>query len=564
MAKKILTVKYFNGGVGDSDKEGIRGSFYLSRNLDIFSEPTNITLHPLTAKISGSTVVGLPKWFVSGSPYNTLLYTYDSLGYIYSRTTGNTWTNLRKVASSSGQGMELFDDYIYYVQNTQIGRYGPLAAGSPTFTDNWQTGLVDTSATGKQLAPIKAFQAGFAVGHGNKLAWYDGAVWTLAYMTFPPGYNVRTLDTVDEFLAIGVWKGSTITDSETGIVFFWDGTSSTYNFFVEIPEGGINAILNSRNRLLSVVGPNGVIYLNYTPFQKVHKIPYLEYSKTLEIYPGAVTNWNGLSLIGVSGSTDSTTLTQGVYQWGAKSDKYNETLTLGFTPSHGKTQGTNLHIGALKGIGDELFIGWQDTTTTTLTDVVFDNPSADVVRGTKAAHGLSTGTIIVVSGCTQAYANATWTITVVNSSTFTLDSASWASFNGADVTGDAAIANTYGVDRVITTANPFATGVYESLIFDDNRPLQPKLAITLKATHKALVSGESVQLGYKKDRASSYTTGTANSTVGTTETRLSIPPADSRFYEFQFEAILATSGSTAPTITSIGLEYDDLSAETLL
>lgn len=484
MAKKILTVKYFNGGVGDSDKEGIRGSFYLCRNLDIFSEPTNITLHPLTAKISGTTVVTLPKWFVIGSPYDTNLYTYDSGGHIYSRTPSNTWTDLRTVANSNGQGMELFDDYLYYTQNTQIGRYGPLS-GSPTFTDNWQTGLTDTSAAGKRFAPIKAFQGGFAVGHGNKMAWYDGAVWTLAKMTFPPGYNVRTIDTVDEFLAIGVWKGSTITDSESGIVFFWDGTASTYNFFVEIPEGGINAILNSRNRLLSVVGPNGVIYLNYTPFQKVHKIPYLPYSKTLEIYPGAVSNWQGLSLIGVAGNTDSAALTQGVYQWGAKSDKYNETLNLGFTPSHGKINATTLHIGAVKGIGDELFIGWQDDTT-------------------------------------------------------------------------------YGVDRVIVTANPFATGIYESLIFDDNRPLQPKQAITLKATHKALAANESIQLGYKKDRASSYTTGTANSTVGTTETRLPIPPSDARFYEFQFEAILAASGSTTPTITSIGLEYDDLSAETLL
>ncbi len=117
---------------------------------------------------------------------------------------------------------------------------------------------------------------------------------------------------------------------------------------------------------------------------------------------------------------------------------------------------------------------------------------------------------------------------------------------------------------MIITGNPYASGTYQSLIFDDNRPLQPKLAITLKATHKALVSGESITLGYKKDRAASYTTGDANATVGSTETRLSIPAADARFYEFQFEAILATTGATAPTITSIGLEYDDLSTETLV
>jgi len=123
---------------------------------------------------------------------------------------------------------------------------------------------------------------------------------------------------------------------------------------------------------------------------------------------------------------------------------------------------------------------------------------------------------------------------------------------------------TYGVDRVITTASPFASGTYQSLLFDDNRPLQEKQAITLKATHKPLVSGESIQLGYKTNRASSYTTDTANSTVGSTVTRLPIQTSMARFYEYQFEVILATTGSTNPTITSIGLEYDDLTAETLV
>jgi len=480
MAKKVLVQKYFNGGISDSSREGLRGAFFFAKNLNIFSEPTELTLMPASAKESGAIVVDLVKWIVSGTPYDTNTYAIGDTGKFYKRTSAGSWSVLQTTSNCVGQGMEMFNDYIYYTQNTQIGRYG-LLSGTPTFTDAWQTGLNDTS--GSKFAPIKAFANGLAVGHGNKLGWWDGTVWTLAKLTLPPGFNIRSLEVIDEYLAIGTWVGTSITASENGYVFFWDGTTAGYDFFVQIPEGGVNALLNSRNRLLTIAGSNGIVYLNYRPFQKVHKIPKLEYSKNLEVYPGAVTNWKGLANLGVAGSTDSTSIEQGVYEWGAKSDRYTETLNFGYTISTGTTQSTTLQIGAVKGIGSFMLVGWRDNTT-------------------------------------------------------------------------------YGVDKIIQTASPFAAGRFESMIFDDNRPYQDKLAITLKATHTALVSGHSVQLGYKTNRASSYTTATANSTVGDTETRLPIATSSARFKEFQFEVIPATSAATGPTITSLALEYDDLKDET--
>ena len=485
MSKKILTVKHFNGGISPSEKEGIRGGFYLSQNLDVISEPSNLTLNKKTTKDSGTTgVVDLIKWFVSGSPHDTNLYSIGDTGKFYKRISTGTWSVLQTTANCYGQGMELYSDYIYYTQNTQVGRYGPLS-GAPAFTDAWKTSLTDTSATGKRFAPIKTFAAGMAVGHGNIVSWWDGTVWTLARLTLPTGFNIRAFDVIDEYLVISAWKGSTITNSEEGIAFFWDGTATKYNFPIPIPDGGMQAVINSRNRLLSMVNTDGTIYLNYQPFQKVHKIPFLSNANYLEIYPGAVTNWRGSTFIGVAANTDTTSIVQGVYQWGAKSDKYNEILNLAYTPSHGKTQLTTLHIGALKGIGNVLYISWQDDAT-------------------------------------------------------------------------------YGVDVVSSTASPFATGTYQSLIFDDNRPLQEKLAVTIKAKHKALAAGESIQLGYKTNRAAAYVTDTANSTVGSTVTRLPIPTSAARFYDFQFEVILAATGTTSPTVTSIGLEYDDLANEFLV
>src|SRR3990172_3484466 len=432
MSKKILNIEYFNGGLADSEREGIRGAFFFAKNLNIFSEPTNLTLMPEAVKESSTTVVDLVKWIVPGTPHDTNTYAIGDTGKFYKRTSAGSWSVLQTTSNCVGQGMELQNDYVYYTQNTQIGRYGPLS-GTPAFTDAWQTGLNDTSTS--KFAPIKAFLNGFAVGHGNKLSW-------------------------------------------------WDGSSTTFNFFTHIPEGGVNALLNSRNRLLTVAGSNGYIYLNTNPFQKVHKFPKLEYSKNVEVYPGAVSNWKGIASLGLAGSTDSTSVEQGVYEWGSKSDKYDETLNLGYTISTGTTQSITVQIGAIKGIGSIMLIGWRDNTT-------------------------------------------------------------------------------YGVDKVIQTADVYATGTYESLIFDDKRPHQDKLAITLKATHKALVSGQSIQLGYKVNRTSSYTTDTANSTVDTTETRLPILASVARFRDFQTEVILASTAATGPTVTSVALEYDDLTEESL-
>lgn len=158
-----------------------------------------------------------------------------------------------------------------------------------------------------------------------------------------------------------------------------------------------------------------------------------------------------------------------------------EALTCGFTISTGTETGATLKIGAVKGIGNQMYTGWRD---------------------------------------------------------------------GAS----------YGVDRTTTSSAPYATGIYEGILIDDKRPGKNKLAETIKATHNALRADETIQLGYKTNRETSYNTGTANATDDTTTTRLPVQASKARFLEHQFEVILG-GVATSPKVTSLSFLYDDLKEE---
>lgn len=474
---EILNFKYFFGGISESEKVGQQGSFYSGEHLNIYDEATSLGVLPASVKVSGTTVTDLVKWIVSGMPKDTNKYFYGDTGNIYMETSAGVWSKLQETANSGGQGMAYHDNYIYYTQDTQIGRYGPLD-DSPVFDDDWQTGLNDTSDT--NLAPVMAFKEGLAVGHGNYLGWWDGSVWDDDRIVLPPGLEIRSLDMFNEFIVIGTWRGSKITDDEEGYLFFWDGISETFNYFTNIPEGGINGLVNTKNRIFSVIGSSGALFLNYEPFEKIHQIPRLTLNQYLEVLPGAITNWKNLVHIGVSGGTNSSNVKQGIYTWGSKSKLYPEVLNFAHTISTGSSQTTDVKIGSVKGMGKYLYFGWQD--------------------------------------------------------------------------GDV-----YGVDKVSDTGAPYSTATLELMIHDNDQMFNDKGINTIKVVHSPLLTGESITIGYKIDRASSYTTGDANSTVGSTETRLNV---NDRYVELQVECIIGSSATTSPTVRYVGFEFDPLAEET--
>lgn len=473
MAQQEANIIDIMGGIAISKKIGQQGSFRFGRHLNITDDPNDLTLQLTGTKKSASVVTGLVKWIVDASPYNTNRYAYDSDGKIYGISSSDVFTELRDVSSSSGQGFAVHDDYLYYTQDTQVGRYGPLSGGA-TFTDNWQTGLNNTSTSG--FAPLISLNDRLIIGHGNNIATWDGAVWTLAALTLQAEFNVRALTLIDQYVLIGAWRGSAVTASEDGKLYSWDALSDTFNDSYPT-EGGLNAFNYYRNKLISIHGSQGYIYTDTSPFNKIHQIPNLEIKKYVEVYPGAFTSWKGLNFFGISNS-DSSTLVRGVYSYGSKSALFPETLNYAITISTGLS-GSTVQIGCVTGIGSDLYIGWKSGST-------------------------------------------------------------------------------YGVDKIDETSSYALSGTYESLIVDNSRPGEEKKAVGVIVSHLPLVSGESITIGRKIERTASFTDDTANTTVGSIETRLD---NTDRFHEFEWRTTLGGDGSTTPTVVQQKFVYDDLKEE---
>lgn len=598
------------GGLSVSNKEGAPGSFQNSRSIDIDSEPTSFKILPKTAKISSTTVTNLIKWFTSAKDGNT--WAIDAGNDIYRNASG-TVTKVVDNSSGAGQGLAYFeeDDYLYYSVTTTLGRYGPInnsPSNSTTFFENDVYDLdqsLDTSgntytlttgvnegATHRQTFtptkdPIKSIQVNVAAigtgdwtltlhdeqnnvvgskttangsmatgdvkftfatplrvilgqtyhfhltstvadgtvvtttasdletadyheffgvlisntdyqpiidffetivfGNSDYLGTWDGftAPINSNAIKLPRGYKVRCLAKLGQYVVAGCWKGASsgqsINDTEKGLLVFWDGISVDFNYSVEVPEGGINSMFASQNRLFFVAGNQGKLYAYTDGIQVVDQLPRTTKQTYVEVSPGAMGMWQGNLLIGSPLNTDSTTFEASVYTYGQPTKDYPESLTQDYPISTGTltTSSNNLKIGAVLGQGQTLHIGWRDDTA-------------------------------------------------------------------------------YGWDTVGASSAPYTSASWESLMIDDGKPYHQKVADVIRVDHSALISGQSVAIAYKIDRASAWTTATTNSTVGTTDTRFNL---NKRFKELEVRVSLVTSSTNQLEVYSVVVSYEDRESE---
>lgn len=250
--------------------------------------------------------------------------------------------------------------------------YATTTTGTPLIVagtaNNLETGQFKSYyqflVTDTEFHPIEQIINVLAIGNGRYVATWDGGTYDPHAIVLPSNYKVRCLGKWREYLAIGTWRGSSVESNDDAVIFFWDGFSETYNFFIQVPEGAINAMLGHQGTLSFVAGYKGDL-LEYTggdKATKVKRLPNIGFGEQMEILPGAMSMWETLLRIG-AGVTDSNTFEQGVYTWGSLNVNYPDSLSYDYTLSTGNSQNSNIKIGLLFPVDKSLLIGWKDGTS---------------------------------------------------------------------------------------------------------------------------------------------------------------------------------------------------------
>jgi hypothetical protein len=228
------------------------------------------------------------------------------------------------------------------------------------------------------MHPMSRFLQYECFGNGNYLSIWEpisdpptNAEWQRHRLVFPMDYEVCGLAVQNEFIVIACERDTSNSASvpQDGYLFFWDGTSPTYNYFVHIPEGSPHGLHEHKNVLYyfsgvawyAIAGPT-------TQPVKLRTMPgtnteFSGASNPITIYPYASTVRRGTHLMAYPSKTTNTAIQFGVYSWGSVDKNFPDSFGYNYVISTGTqnySASNNLQIGMTKAFGDVLHISWRD------------------------------------------------------------------------------------------------------------------------------------------------------------------------------------------------------------
>lgn len=130
----IFIQEQFTGGISEGSKRGLQGAFQDGYGIDYRTDPDEVTALKKLSKDSGTSVTDLIKKFVENSNGDT--WGYGDSGKVYKRTSGGTWSNPKTVSDSHGNGMEIFNDELWYAGDAMLGKATDIT-GSAVFNDDY-------------------------------------------------------------------------------------------------------------------------------------------------------------------------------------------------------------------------------------------------------------------------------------------------------------------------------------------------------------------------------------------------------------------------------------------
>lgn len=347
----ITAIQQSGGGTGAADYVPPTSISEVATALQTISDIQHDPVVSITIDVD---VVGTGNWTVTLHDENNTLIGSKTI------VNGSMATGDVVFTFDSALRVEVGADYHFHVTSTVAD------GGVDTETATDLEGAEYTVTFGKlinaEFHPIIPFFDKLLIGNERYLAEYDyvSQEYNPNKIILPSGFKMRTLTKVGEYAIGTLWQGQNFRSAERAIRFSWDGIAPTLNFFEEIEAGSIDATISYRNDLVSIVGNHGAIYSGIETSQKItDKIPLLDKNSYIEIYPGAIAEYNERVLYGITTSSSST-LEKGLYEYGSQSSDFTNTVSFPYTVSTGTTTGSTLKIGAIAAFGTELYYAWRD------------------------------------------------------------------------------------------------------------------------------------------------------------------------------------------------------------
>jgi len=257
-------------------------------------------------------------------------------------------------------------------------------------------------STNNGLHPIEQFLQYVCIGNGRYLSVWEplsgtpsNLEWDRHRLDFGPGFEVCGLSITDEYLVIACEKRSTDADRDfqQGRLYFWDGLSETFNFFIEINEGAPEGLYTYQNVVYMII--NGALYV-WAGGKSLIKLrtllntdsEFTSISDSTRVYPNVMGVRRNILVFGYPSITASQTMEHGVFSYGMVDKDFPASFGYNYVISTGTRlyDGSNaLRIGCVRSFGDTLYISWRDDSQEAGfrygLDVV-NNSSSPVASGT--------------------------------------------------------------------------------------------------------------------------------------------------------------------------------------
>jgi len=364
---KHLVFNNFTGGISDNPESNELTTHAYSEGLEFQKYPDRIYPAWHLKKSSGTTVTSLITGMTVAEISNVATLYMAGYDAIYTVNTAETWAKAHEV--SVNEDIEYFNDYIYYTQNDNVGRYGPLSS-SPSWTDTWWTGQSKTVYSA-DFHPTHTQYDKILIGNGRYISTVDssGTIEEKA-LDLPTGFEiVKLTDYSSDYVAILAKKsyGVAVPKVAEAGVFFWDGSSTSWTDYFRIPDVGVYTMINKGGVLYVFHGWLGNITISYFDGQRFRPLKSirreLDAVATPSMRNNSIALHRGKMLLGIENeNATATEWSGGLYSWSAPEGNYAEVLNYLCPPSIG-TYDNN--IGCVGTLGNLIFVSWGDPSAST-------------------------------------------------------------------------------------------------------------------------------------------------------------------------------------------------------